>query len=212
MQYGAECNVTDTSVDALKFEPMLFCVSKNFAEHNGGPIADAFLDALSDEFLNNDSLIIDSRTHMLMPNFFPCIPGWHHDDVARTRIDNQPDYKQGESDGVKHAMLLVNGDVAPTEFALGEAYFEPVPLYKKVYKEWHDAVEDRIELGVLERVSHDGSMRIVYFDDRTWHRGTAARKAGWRHFIRASINTDRKHQNEIRPQVQAYINLEQEGW
>jgi ribosomal protein L4 len=42
--------------------------------------------------------------------------------------------------------------------------------------------------------------------------GTRAVKNGWRLFIRASWNTDRKPTNEFRRQVQVYMENPMEGW
>jgi hypothetical protein len=53
---------------------------------------------------------------------------------------------------------------------------------------------------------------VVFFDDRTWHQGTRAVKNGWRLFIRASWNTNRKATNEFRRQVQVYMENPMEGW
>ncbi len=60
----------------LKSEPMLFRATREFARFVGGPLTKAFLNALDWE-----DCLIDSRVHMLMPGMYPCIPGWHHDDV-----------------------------------------------------------------------------------------------------------------------------------
>lgn len=147
---------------------------------------------------------------MLMPEYYPCIPGWHHDDVPRSREDGQPNYVNPEYHA-KHCMMLVNGDIAPTEFAVGEAEFPEIEKGKIIYKEWHPLVNEKIEAGELTTVSAP-SDTLIYFDDQTWHRGTKAVKAGWRFFIRATINTGRKPVNEIRKQVQVYIDPIHQGW
>ena len=79
----------------VKNEPMLWQCDRKFAYENGGPITRAFLDAIKKTNLADD-LIIDTRTHMLMPGWWPAIPGYHHDDVPRTRADKQPNYENPE--------------------------------------------------------------------------------------------------------------------
>ena len=108
-------------------------------------------------------------------------------------------------------MMLVNGDVAPTEFATGVAEFPRIEEGKVIYKEWHAMVNEKIAAGELTSVSAP-SNTLIYFNDRTWHRGTKTVKAGWRFFIRATINTGRMPVNEIRNQVQVYIDPIHQEW
>lgn len=87
--------------EIVKNEPMLFSCDLDATRELGGPITRAWLDAI----LTDASIgpyIIDTRVHMLMPGFWPCIPGWHHDDVPREREDGQPDYFHGVVSDVAH--------------------------------------------------------------------------------------------------------------
>lgn len=194
----------------IKEEPMLFSCDSNNAWNLGGTITRQFLDNLSDEFRKANDLIIDSRVHMLMPGWYPCIPGYHHDDVPRERSDGQPNYNN-PSYRAKHCMMLINGDIAPTKFALGKADFYDVSLNQKYYKVWHHDVEDMIFTGKLQEYDAE-SNRLIYFDWQTWHKGVQAVNNGWRFFIRATINTGRKPVNEVRKQVQVYLENPMEGW
>ncbi len=87
---------------AVKNEPMLFNCDFRTAYEIGGPITRAFLDAIECDGYGG---IIDTRVHMLMPVWFPCIPGWHHDDVPRSRPDGQPNYESPEHH-TRHVMGL----------------------------------------------------------------------------------------------------------
>lgn len=107
------------SIETVKNEPMFFSSDVNYAYENGGPITKRFLDLLPYRF---NTGVFDSRVHMLMPGWVPCIPGWHHDDVPRTRSDGQPDYENMAYKS-EHVMGLVNGDLAPTQFAVGRIDF-----------------------------------------------------------------------------------------
>ena len=72
-------------------------------------------------------------------------------------------------------------------------------------------VEEKLKSGELELMKAP-SDQVVFFDDRTWHQGTRAVKNGWRLFIRASWDTNRKPTNEFRRQVQVYMENPMEGW
>lgn len=197
------------SEPVIKNEVMLFNCDWETAYILGGAPTREFLLALPKEW-HSRSTIVDSRVHMLMPGWYPCIPGFHHDDVPRERSDGQPEYFN-PSYRSEHAMVLYNGNICPTEFALGERTLEDVPLGSVYYKEWHPQIQLAIESGTLERFSAPEN-QIIYFDDRTWHQGTPAKANGWRLFIRASRNTGRKATNEVRRQVQVYLEHPMEGW
>ncbi len=210
-------------VDAIKNEPMLFNCSMDGAYHLGGDITKAFIARLPEDW-RTVPLVIDSRVHMLMPGWYPCIPGWHHDDVPRTRSDGQPNYDEGQNRS-EHIMLLINGDICPTEFALGVEDFKEPKLGRTIYSDWHQEIEARDDVMnwphiPLTRVSAP-SGRLIRFNDRTWHRGTAAVANGWRFFIRASryydpdgntIPRGNPRTNEVRKQVQVYMEAPNAGW
>lgn len=193
----------------IKNEPMLFNCDEEAAEKLGGPITKAFLAQLKKNV--GDPIILDTRVHMLMPGWFPCIPGFHHDDVPRTRGDGQPDYDNPPYH-VQHALLLLNGQICPTEFALGKV---TLPYVKKedgpVYKVWHKETERAIGDGRLTSLMAP-SNTIIYFDAHTLHQGTRAISNGWRFFARASWKTGRIPTNEVRRQVQVYLEKPMEGW
>lgn len=209
--------------EQVKNEPMFFNSSFVYAYENGGPITKAFLNAFALE--NKDTLsednyeedfVFDSRVHMLMPGWFPCIPGFHHDDVPRRPLSEdplgQPDYSENRAYRSKHVMGMVNGDICPTQFALGRAKLE-IPDRDIIYKHWHPAVEELIRAGDLELFEVPSGV-LIYFDCDTLHQGQRARSNGWRWFGRLSWNTDRsKHvTNEQRRQVQVYLEYPMEGW
>ncbi len=206
--------------NVVKNEPMLFNNDLKGAYTNGGVITTLALDILPEDWREAD-LVIDSRVHMLMPGWYPCIPGWHHDDVPRTRSDGQPNYEDAQRS--EHGIFLVNSHIAPTEFALGDARFNDVPLGETVYAQWHKEVGERISSAnlVTKKVPN---MQWIFFDDRTWHRGVAAVENGWRFFIRVSryytLQDGQKvynarsnvRTNEVRKQVQIYMQAENAGW
>lgn len=201
-------SLQDFPQDVIKNEPMFFNVNLDFAWKNGGPITRDFINMVyeSNKPIDNSVVVIDTRTHMLMPGWYPCIPGWHHDDVPRYGLANQPCYLFPEYRS-KHVMALVNGDICPTQFAIGKINMPSVPVGEKYYKHWHPIIEN----SDLEKINAP-SNKLIWFDDRTFHQGTRAIKSGWRWFGRLSYETGRTPTNEIRRQVQVYLENPMEGW
>ena len=161
----------DWSVDVIKNEPMLFNCDLNAANELGGPITHAILDALPDDWKTVPT-IIDSRVHMLKKNWWPCIPGYHGGDVPRSRPDGQPNYHNPEYHS-EHLMVLINGGICPTEFALGKSSFPDIEPGEIYYKKWHPIVEQKILDGELVSIKAS-SGKLIQFDWRTWHKETAA--------------------------------------
>ena len=117
-------------------------------------------------------------------------------------------------------MALVNGGVCPTVFALGEDEFEEPPLGEVIYSRWHEEVQRRVWNGSLEQELVPTNT-LIRFDDRTWHRGSTALSSGWRFFVRASryyapdgasAPRGNPRTNEVRRQVQVYLENANVGW
>lgn len=205
----------DFDQTTVKNEPMLFSADADFAWKHAGPITDWFLACImpvcAKAGVAQRDVIIDTRVHMLMPGWFPCIPGWHLDDVPRTRPDGQPDHKN-PAYRAQHFMALI-GDASLTEFAIGTIRLNDVPVGsgRVIYGEWNDAIDKMLAAGDITTHSAKPG-HIISFGDQDFHRGTPAAKSGWRWFGRASINTHRKATNEIRNQVQVYMPVPNAGW
>lgn len=192
----------------VKNEPMFFGCDLNFAYALGGPITRAFIDELPKDWIRPD-VILDGRVHMLMPGWFPCIPGWHLDDVPRSRPDGQPDHDDPEYKA-EHLLCCI-GDASLTLFGLGNVRIEEPEPGKVIYGEWHPRVEAMVEAGEIEAWTVP-ECTLVEFDWRSFHRGQAAHKNGWRWFCRITRNSKRPVMNEIRRQVQVYMSHPNEGW
>lgn len=108
----------------IRHIPQFYRASADYAYRLGGPIVRRFIDALP---LSKDFkyLSIDSRVHMLMPGWMPCIGGWHCDDFYRPGQPGnvaaggpvQPALERIKEDGkysMHHAFVI--GETAPTEF------------------------------------------------------------------------------------------------
>jgi|SRR6478736_380770 len=203
----------------IKKEPMFFNSDFKYAYENGGEITRSFLDALPEDW-KNEPLVFDSRVHMLMPGWYPAIPGWHHDDVPRAEIPTgqhfitggQPDYDNPRYKS-EHILGLVNAEICPTEFAIGNCLMPKIKEGDLIYREWHKEVELLIEDNILQK--HECEDRYLYhFDWQAFHSGTKAISNGWRWFGRVSRNTERvnKVTNEIRVNCQVYLEFPMEGW
>jgi len=210
---------TTISNDAIKTEPMFFNSSFRYAYTHGGAITRSFLENLPSDWLDSN-LVFDSRCHMLMPGWYPAIPGWHHDDVPRPEIPTgqhfitagQPDYDNPRYKS-EHILGLVNADICPTEFAIGDCTMSQVPDGELIYRQWHKEVCSLIQNGALE-LKKAPDRKLLKFDWQTFHQGNVAVANGWRWFGRVSRNTDRvnKITNEIRQQAQVYLEFPMEGW
>jgi hypothetical protein len=195
--------------EEVEREPMLFQADADFAFKNGGPITRDFLNRLPARF-QNEPLIIDSRVHMLMPGWYPCIPGWHLDDIPRSRPDGQPDHVNPEY-VAEHAMMITS-DVSQTAFAVGDFTLEDLPIGGGViYGEWHKNLDQLIaDRKVFVKLAQPYD--IIIFNNESFHRGSAATKDGWRFFIRATRGAKRPPTNKVRRQVQTYLSAVDGGW
>jgi len=201
------------SQDTVKSEQMLFSCDIQYALAMGGPITKEFIRKCPAEFINSPDAIFDSRVHMLMPTWIPAIPGWHLDDVPRTRPDGQPDHSTPVYKA-EHVMAIVGDEAqANTEFLTGNIELEDVELHSKrsIYGIWNDELEELISASKLTPQVIP-TKRVIKFDWQSFHRGVAAKGNGWRWFGRLTINTHRKPTNELRQQVQVYMPWPTEGW
>lgn len=209
----------NVSNNEIKNEPMFFNCDLQFAYQNGGPITKSFIDNLP-KIWHESKVVFDSRIHMLMPGWYPSIPGYHHDDVARPQIPvgqhfitaGQPNYNDKKYQS-KHILGLVNADVCPTHFAIGNCEMPEVYKGETIYKKWHPIVTNLVETNNLRLVI--AKDRTLYkFDWETFHTGIKAVKNGWRWFGRISMDTDRVKTitNEIRMNANVYLEFPMEGW
>jgi len=206
----------------IEQEPQFFSADLAWAWDKGGPITRDFLLHLPEEWRLDKTVILDSRVHMLMPGWLPCIPGWHLDDIPRTRQDGQPDHSN-PSYRAEHVLALV-GDCSRTAFLVGDIQLHDVPDGQlgiggvcpetSIYGKWHEDIELALELapaGTL-RVAYAPERRLLQFNDQSFHRGVVATHAGWRWFARVTRGSDRKAFNKVRTQTQVYLPAPNVGW
>lgn len=203
----------DWDTEVIKNEPMFFNSDLDFAYANGGPITREFIENLPRDWVNSDP-VLDSRVHMLMKNWYPCIPGYHHDDVPRSTPTGQPNYVNPEYRS-EHLMGLVNGDICPTHFLIGPVEVSEPDINRRVYNVMNNDIErSMMTFDHNFKVYEAESGRFIQFNDHAFHTGVKAVAGGWRWFIRLSRSTDRQktRTNEIRRQVQVYLEDPVAGW
>lgn len=208
----------DIDNDKIKNEPMFFNCDLNYAYECGGPITQSFIEALPKDWRND--VVFDSRVHMLMKNWYPAIPGWHHDDVPRPKIKTgehfitagQPDYDNPRYNS-EHIMGLVNAEVCPTQFINTNVIMPAIPEGELIYRTWHNEIQNLIKDKKVEVISAP-DRKLIYFDCNTFHTGIGANTSGWRWFGRVTRNSDRTKEitNEIRVNCQVYLEFPMEGW
>lgn len=201
------------SIHTIKSEPMIFSGCPDFAVSNGGPMTREITRKLLEHemfrtvqmFAPDDFyVVIDTRVTMTMEGMYPSIPGWHGDDVPRSRTTGQP-VLHGVNPLVQHFMVLVSDQ--PTVVSATEFISEEITLDVDLANVW-GSVDKQInkikpKTGFLEMGE------IVRFNQEAIHRASPTITPGWRFFYRASI-THRKPANEIRKQVQVYASVN--GW
>ncbi len=201
--------------DVIHAEPMLFGASPAFAREAGGPLTRTVLTALDAELrgaaaycaATGQHLVIDTRTHMLMPGFTPAIPGWHCDAYPRGAYAEQPHLSGGNPDNF-HFVAFVSdqgGGVSRTEFLQsGRTHVATGIDSEHVWQSVHRG----LTLPGPTLTQADG--QILRFWQATLHRAKPAHAKGWRWWFRASVFY-KPPENAIRKQVQVYA-PEGLGW
>lgn len=198
------------NTESFKYEPMIFSGDLAFTKEVNGPITSRCLKLIeeSDEFQKcyqrNSNVVVDTRVTMTMKGAYPSIPGWHCDDVPRSEKYSQPTLYD-TSDKIQHFMVLLADVEAQscTEFVS-----EPFSAEIDETNVWFSLHNEVIKHAPNTRFIKQGE--IIRFNQTAIHRASAAKNPGWRFFMRVSL-THRKPANEIRRQVQVYIDSNG-GW
>lgn len=194
---------------AIASEPMIYGGSWGWCRDNAGPITnqvmnricDSVLEQIEDHALRGYHPVIDTKSVLLMPGQYPCIPGLHCDGVVRKDRESQPDLSTIH-DSVWHYTCAINGTGDPvTEFvnAPCEIDIDRDAVWKSVESQSENCSTFKGESG-----------RIYTFKRDQLHRGGPAQTRGWRYFFRLSFY-HMPAMNQIRKQVQVYTTVEQ-GW
>lgn len=194
----------------------------------GGPITRAAIAAAS---LGNDRryCMVDSKIHMLMPGFYPAIPGWHTDGAPRgagldarkqgapalfaQEFAEPPNLRLQEDHPANRYHALVTGEHCLTEFMFNAQDIEvPEELTPKLYGIL-DAKIEAEQIGSRGRVN---GCQMVAFDWWHLHRAMPSSAHEWRYFIRITEtdywppSTDLA--SILRTQQQVYLVGASFGW
>ena len=150
--------------------------------------------------LPKESYIIDTRVHMLKPSWYPCIPGWHYDEISRTE-DKKLDFENNDYSKIHYLFILDFGTGSFTEFC--EPNLETWPTD---YTQLNEIINEQ-----KPELIRTGNNIIYKFGNTDAHRGIPATGHGFRYFFRATLNSQRQARNEIRKQLNVYLDVNK-GW
>lgn len=197
------------SEEEIANEPMIYGGSWNWCLENGGPITKMVMDCIKtsvtenidDHALQGYHPVIDTKSVLLMPGQYPCIPGLHCDGVIRKDRHSQPDVNS-LSEGIWHYTCAINANGDPvTEFV-----DQPCELDVDPAAVWNSVEKQSDQCSITQGVSGC----IYTFKRDQLHRGGPAINRGWRYFFRLSFY-HMPALNQFRKQVQVYTTVEQ-GW
>lgn len=210
------CQSINTTRVSIKDEPMLYGASWNFAKENGGTITKFVMQVIEDDVKETMSVmaqagyhpIIDTKSVLLMPGQYPCIPGWHCDGVVREEQGSQPNLNT-LNDPIVHYLYTLSDCLAAghasTSYMVDEIGIRESSVEK--YNVWKSV--DSLVRGLSEERALPRGKVLRFYRD-TLHKCGPAPTRQWRYFFRCSFY-HMPAMNEIRQQVQVYTDINQ-GW
>jgi hypothetical protein len=207
--------------DLVKVTPGLWNCDPDDAARYGGELTRAALGAMA---LRNDRkyVVVDTKVHMLMPGFWPAIPGWHTDGAPRGPNFNPaaggpPDIWRQEDPAARSPRfhLLVTGEGCLTQFAQDAIDLSiPVAPTPDLYRHVSHLVNAAVEVGAV-RTAHVELCTAWEWDWWALHQGVVAEHSEWRFLMRVTetdyLAPQRDLRQIIRTQHQVYVPAEF-GW
>jgi len=203
--------------EEIKLTPQLWNADLDTALLYGGDLTRAALGAMN---IRGDKkhIIVDSKVHMLMPGFYPAIPGWHNDGTPRghggVNTKAAPNFLLQESLSDVRYHLLVTGTGCLTQFMDGPLDIEVDNLDPGAYAKITAEV-NRIAEAEPYRVWSMPSCSVIEWDWWSMHAAGAAKHHEWRFLIRVLETDHDEPQTDlrkiIRTQQQVYV-PEVFGW
>lgn len=217
VQFGNK--IEKPSQDDIKNTQGLWNASFDDAFRFGGDVTRAALQAMN---LRGDKkhIVVDVKTHMLMPGMIPAIPGWHTDGVPRGGKSLSPAagaphiHMQIGSDSPRYHLLVVGGD-CPTKFIASRNINLVTENLPNLYAGISSQVCEMDNKGLLDTYdAPDG--QVVEWDWWELHTAQQARAPGWRYLIRVTETDYLEPQKDLRlvlrNQQQVYLPTEKFGW
>lgn len=217
VQFGNK--IEKPSQDDIKNTQGLWNASFDDAFRFGGDVTRAALQAMN---LRGDKkhIVVDVKTHMLMPGMIPAIPGWHTDGVPRGGKTLSPAsgaphiHMQIGADSPRYHLLVVGGD-CPTKFIASRNINLVTENLPNLYAGISSQVCEMDNKGLLDTYdAPDG--QVVEWDWWELHTAQQARAPGWRYLIRVTETDYLEPQKDLRlvlrNQQQVYLPTEKFGW
>lgn len=217
VQFGNK--IEKPSQDDIKNTQGLWNASFDDAFRFGGDVTRAALQAMN---LRGDKkhIVVDVKTHMLMPGMIPAIPGWHTDGVPRGGKSLSPAsgaphiHMQEGTESPRYHLLVVGGD-CPTKFIASRNINLVTENLPNLYAGISSQVCEMDNKGLLDTYeAPDG--QVVEWDWWELHTAQQARAAGWRYLIRVTETDYLEPQKDLRlvlrNQQQVYLPTEKFGW
>ncbi|MGX4995842.1 hypothetical protein [Enterobacter hormaechei] len=217
VQFGNK--IEKPSQDDIKNTQGLWNASFDDAFRFGGDVTRAALQAMN---LRGDKkyIVVDVKTHMLMPGMIPAIPGWHTDGVPRGGKSLSPAegaphiHMQEGTESPRYHLLVVGGD-CPTKFIASRNINLVTENLPNLYAGISSQVCEMDNKGLLDTYdAPDG--QVVEWDWWELHTAQQARAPGWRYLIRVTETDYLEPQKDLRlvlrNQQQVYLPTEKFGW
>lgn len=217
VQFGNK--IEKPSQDDIKNTQGLWNASFDDAFRFGGDVTRAALQAMN---LRGDKkhIVVDVKTHMLMPGMIPAIPGWHTDGVPRGGKTLSPAsgaphiHMQIGADSPRYHLLVVGGN-CPTKFIASRNINLVTENLPNLYAGISSQVCEMDNKGLLDTYdAPDG--QVVEWDWWELHTAQQARAPGWRYLIRVTETDYLEPQKDLRlvlrNQQQVYLPTEKFGW
>lgn len=192
-------------------EPMLFGASWEFARKHGGVLTNSVMDKIQDKVMDLSFVqatkgyhpVIDTKTVMLMPGWYPSIPGWHCDGVIRKDQESQPDLSTLDEEVFHFITSMSSDDSCGTEIVT-----EEVVLDVDESSVWMSVDSEVEKLKPKTFSLENGEIGLI--SRSTIHRCPKVEERCWRFFFRLSFY-HMPVANKIRNQVQVYADINK-GW
>lgn len=217
VQFGNK--IEKPSQDDIKNTQGLWNASFDDAFRFGGDVTRAALQAMN---IRGDKkhIVVDVKTHMLMPGMIPAIPGWHTDGVPRGGKSLSPAsgaphiHMQEGTESPRYHLLVVGGD-CPTKFIASRNINLVTENLPNLYAGISSQVCEMDDKGLLDTYdAPDG--QVVEWDWWELHTAQQARAPGWRYLIRVTETDYLEPQKDLRlvlrNQQQVYLPTEKFGW
>ena len=195
--------------EKIEQEAMIYGGSWKWCLNNAGPLTRIIMEKIETEStLSSETIshalkgyhpVIDTKSVMLMPGMYPCIPGWHCDGVIRDDKYSQPCLDSIREDVYHYVCCLYTEGGEGTHFLCCDNTYDLDP--ERVWQSLSEQVD--------QHYCSAKSGEIYRFNRSQIHRGPVATTRHWRYFFRLSFY-HMPCANKIRNQVQVYT--KDTGW